>query len=114
MKIKSVTQIFPITLLGIYMTLFFFTSTEVYNQIYDNIIVRIDVSFFIISVLGAIFFFKHWNVLAKASFVTVLLLNILTELSFEFVIVNYYSIYQNIVVMFFLFIICEAGEKVLN
>lgn len=115
MKLNSITEILPISLLSFYVVLFLFlTDTEWYKINYDTIIVPIDFRLMIANILFASFYFKSWSVISKSAFITIILLNILTELSFDFVIENYYKIYQNIIIVFLCFAIYKSAEEKLN
>lgn len=104
MKVERVTEVFPLFLLGAYVTLFFFTNESWYTEkLYNSIIVPADTVLFTITVFCVIHYFDTWTMVAKSAFITVVLLNVLTHLSFDFVIENYYRIYQNIIALFLLF-----------
>lgn len=109
MKLKSITEIFPITLLGFYMILFFFVDYIWYAKAYETLVEKTDTVLLIISILGAVKYFKEWKAYTKLSFITVVLLNILTEISFDVEINNYYIIYRNTIVIFF---ICMIGYEI--
>jgi len=108
---RSVTNILPIILIGFYSTLFFFTDSDWYRNIYGDWIVKLDTILFCLSVSAALFYWNNWSNLAKISLLTVIILNILTHISFEIPLENYYRIYQNILLMFFFVMILSAQEN---
>ena len=91
------------------MILFFFVDYMWYDEAYEPFIEKIDTVLLLISILGAVKYFKEWKAHTKLSFITVVLLNILTEISFDVEIDNYYIIYRNTIVVFF---ICMIGYEI--
>jgi len=113
MKLTSITEIFPITLLGFYMILFFFVDYTLYDETYKPFIEKIDTLLLLISTIGANEYFEEWKAYAKLSFITVVILNALTEISFKVEIDNYYIIYRNaIIVLFICMIVYEIKDGI--
>ncbi len=111
MKIKSIAEFLPITLLGFYAVLFFFTDTDWYREYY-YIVIKIDTYFTFITLLSALIFYPTWEPQAKTAILTIILLNILTEVQFRTVIDNYYVLYKNIIILFFAYMILIESQRI--
>jgi len=101
-KIIQYTQVIPIILIAVYIGFFFFKDFQIYANLHynyleltDNILVSISLIAFIV---GG---YKSWNKVAIRSFLSVALLNIITEFNIE----NYYQTYSFIVQLFIITLI---------
>lgn len=97
--LNSISKLFPKILLGMYSILFLFIEAEWYFNIYGTVIIYVDSLLLIVSILG-LYFFKSWDLVAKLSFKTIILLNILTQIHFEAEINTYYEIYKYVLILF--------------
>lgn len=101
-KTVEIMQVLPQFILATYINFYFFISTEEYARIYeylplaDNILVTISVLLF--STGG----YKIWNDISQRSFVTVIALNILTEISKYIYVEIYYELYLTLLNFFFI------------
>lgn len=102
MRLSKISQWFPITLLAFYILLLTLIDTELYASVYSTIVTRVDTALMCFTIIGAALFIKKWRLLAIVSFVTVILLNILTELNFRITIEYYYEFYILIIALFFI------------
>jgi len=96
------------------MSLFFIVETDIYYRLYDTIGI-VDNIMVSISILGFLLGgYNLWNSLKVKSFATVIILNVLTELSYKMIMVNYYQIYSILICVFILTItmrkFSEAGN----
>ena len=92
------SQYLPIILVWFYIILFFCTNLQVYADYYD-VVKFIDTFLLVYSVLFYISDRSYWSYTAKRSLLTVIILNILTELSFRYEMPYYYLIYCIIIVL---------------
>ena len=97
----KVSQLFPITLLGMYTILYLFIDFQTYYELYNNIVILVDTILFIGSIGFAIFFIRKWKTLAIVSIITVIVLNVLTELDDRLKLTYYYEIYEGAIIMAF-------------
>lgn len=98
-KLSTISQVFPVCLLVMYVVFYLFTEMDWYYDLYDKVVVKIDSVLLSISLIGAFFFIKRWKILPIVSLSTVIVLNILTEVSFRVEITKYYEIYFSIIVL---------------
>lgn len=105
------SQIFPISLLGMYMILSILTNFDFYNEEFYNVVIKIDTFLLICSTTAAFFYIHKWKTLPTLSFATVIALNVLTEMSFRTNITLYYELYQAIIVLFFLMMAVLSPHK---
>lgn len=110
-KLIRVTQLFPILLVSMYVSLFICTDFDWYYDAYNSIIILVDSTLLILSLAGALLFIRKWNKLAITSFITVILLNILTEISFRIEIQYYYEIYESVIISFLILMAVFSKKK---
>lgn len=108
--LNSVSQIPPLFLLGVYITLFFFTGFDIYFDQYSNL-AKIDTFLMITSIVGAIFFIRKWKNITVIGFITLIMLNILTEVGMRIRLANYYNIYENIIIAFFILLMIFSTKR---
>lgn len=109
MKPKS--QYIPIVLVYYYISLIFIVDLELYDYYYTSIITFIDI---FLTTLSVLYYFSEghkWGHTAKRSLITVLSLNILTELSFLVQMEQYYFIYTLILFLYFFTLILYHYNK---
>lgn len=94
-----------------YIVFYLFTDTDWYYNYYDSVIVKIDCTLLALSVIGAFFFLRKWKAIPIISLSAVIVLNILTEISFRIEIVRYYEIYFSIIVLTFLLMLMITQLK---
>lgn len=83
-----------------YMVLYILTYFPFYDEGLFNILAKkVDTPMMALTTAGAIFYIRSWSRLAIISFILVILLNILTELSFRAELNYYHEIYQGIIVL---------------
>ena len=110
-KIIQYLQAIPIILIASYIGFYFFIDFQVYADLHysyleitDNILVIISLITFTI---GG---YKSWSKIAIRSFVTIVLLNIITEFHIE----NYYQTYSLIVQLFIITLLLTQIPKQLK
>lgn len=99
--LKNILQSVPVVMLVMYITLYFFTYSDFYADVYDTI-TSVDTCLLLVSIVGAMMFIEEWKTIPILSFITVVLLNLLTELSFRVEITYYYEIYLLFITLFFI------------
>lgn len=100
-KENSKTQYIPIFLIWFYTILFFLTGSEAYADTYNTFIVFIDTFLLSLSILYYFSDGRKWGFMAKKSLLTVISLNVLTEMSFIVDMPNYFWYYSTIICIYF-------------
>lgn len=110
MRSEERTGLIPIVLVWMYIIFFFCTGLQLYADCYKTISF-IDTFLLVCSIL---FYFtdrSYWTYTAKRSLLTVIVLNILTELSFRYDMPYYYLIYEIVIVLYLLSLGIDAYFK---
>lgn len=106
------SQYIPIILIWMYITLLFCTPLQIYAEIYETWISFIDTFLLTLSVLYYFSDRKYWGFIAKKSLLTVISLNILTELDRRGrEIPEYYQYYKIIVSLYLLSLIFDIWNR---
>lgn len=108
------SQILPIVLVWCYIILFFCTNIQAYANAYDNIVAFLDTFLFVYSFLFYCSDGRKWTFWAKRSFLTVISLNILTELSYVVENQNYYFYYCLIITFYIVWLGIDAIKNYKN
>lgn len=104
----SKSKYIPVVLIWFYITMFFSTDLQIYARNYNTFIIFADTFLLVLSFL---FYFsegKNWNFISKKSLLTVISLNVLTEMSFLVNMPNYYNYYSIIILLYFITILIDT------
>lgn len=82
-----------------YAILFLFIDSEFLLENFRTF-ATIDTALFVLSIISAIFYFKKWNMITILSFKSVILANVLTEITMRAHVDLYEDIYKTIFVLF--------------
>lgn len=107
-KLILYLQVIPIILITSYVGFYFFINYQIYADLHYQYLQPLDNVFVLVSLIIFIFGgYKIWSKLTIKSFLTVLLLNIITEVRIE----NYYQIYSLIVQLFLITVLITQLPK---
>lgn len=102
MKVLNyISQIFPLSLLGMYVILFLCAGLDTYEN-YRNLYLIADVTLMSLTIIGAVIFINKWKLITKISLIAILLLNILTEIDSRHPLEYYHDLYLYVILIFFL------------
>lgn len=111
---RSKSQYIPIVLVWFYIILYLFTDLDIYASSYSTYIIFMDTFLLVWSILYYVTDGRRWGFVAKKSLLTVISLNVLTEMSFLFDMPNYYGYYIIIICIYILSLAAGAYNSFKN